>query len=283
MENNMLAGFPKIGFGTADLDEETAERAVYTAIKTGYRLVDTAPVYGTEAAVGRAVRRCLEEGVCRREELIIETKVSNADQGYDSTLALCEKSLSLLGLDYIDSYLIHWPVPKDRQDTYKELNRETWRAMKDLRRAGKVRGIGVCNFLPRHIENIGGGGELPIINQLELHPAYQQSDTLVWCRERGILVEAWSPFGAGKVFRDEKLRAFASSLGMSLAGLIFSWHLARGTVPIVRSGDGEHIARDFREWEAARPLSDGDTAALREFDTPDGHMDFWNYKRMLQY
>lgn len=146
------------------------------------------------AQLGRMLKN-LSRGYCKREDLIIETKLSNADQGYYSTLKAFDRSQNELQLDYIDIYLIYWPIPKDRQMYYKELNRQTWSAMQDLKEKGLVKAM------PRHIENlISDGATVPAINQFELYLEYQETETVSYCREKGIQVEAWSPFRNGMTF-----------------------------------------------------------------------------------
>ena len=271
---------PEIGLGTANLIEDKAAELVEFAIKTGYRLIDTAPVYGSEKAVGQAVKKSVGGGYCKREDLLIETKLSNEDQGYYSTLKAFDKSLNELGLDYIDIY----PIPKDRQNDYKELNIQTWSAMQELREKGLVKAIGVCNFLPRHIENLVSGGRiLPAINQLELHPEYQESENISYCREKGIQVEAWSPFRNGMTFSNDKIKEFAAKNSLSVSELVYAWNKSIGSVPIVKSNSKEHIKLNYEQCIASGALSEKLLKEIKAFDSPDAHMDYWNYKRQLMY
>ena len=275
---------PSIGFGTANLAEDRAADLIGYAIETGYRLIDTAPVYGSGSAVGEAVRKAAAGGRCRREDLLIETKLSNEDQGYYSTLRALDRSLNKLGLDYIDLYLIHWPIPKDRQLDYKRLNRETWTAMEELRAKGLVRAIGVCNFLPRHIENlISDGGTVPAVNQLELHPEYQERECRAYCVEKRIQVEAWSPFRNGMTFSNEGIKKFAAGRSLSVPELVYSWNKSLGSIPIVKSNSKEHIRLNFEQSSSSKVLSAEDLEGMKAFDSPDAHMDFWNYRRQLAY
>lgn len=187
-------------------------------------------------------------------------------------------------IDYIDIYLIHWPIPKDRQSDYKELNRQTWSAMEELREKGLVKAIGVCNFLPRHIENlIADGGTVPAINQLELHPEYQEAENITYCREKSIQVEAWSPFRNGMTFSNGKITDFAAKNSLSVPELVYSWNKSIGSISIVKSNSKEHIRSNYERCVLSMPLSEKALEEIKNFDDPAAHMDYWNYKRQLAY
>ena len=223
-------------------------------------------------------------GYCKREDLFIETKLSNEDQGYYSTLKAFDRSLNELQLDYIDIYLIHWPIPKDRQTDYKELNRQTWLAMEELRVQGRVKAIGVCNFLPRHIENlISEGGIVPAFNQLELHPEYQESESIAYCKEKGIQVEAWSPFRNGMIFSNSQIKDFAAKNLFSVPELVYAWNKSIGSIPIVKSNSKEHIKSNYEQCVLSAGLSEKQLEEIKMLDNQDAHMDYWNYKRQLMY
>ena len=217
-------GMPRLGLGVYRAKEgEEVENAVLTALKVGYRSVDTASIYKNEAGVGRAIRA---SGV-PREQVFVTTKVWNRDQGYDSTIRAFEESLSRLGMDYVDLYLIHWPV--------KEKYKETYRAMEELYEQGRVRAIGVCNFQIHHLEDLMGSCRIkPMVNQVELHPLLTQKPLLEFCRKEGIQVESWRPLMDGKLDLP-LLHELAAKYGKTPAQIVIRWHLQHGLVTIPKS------------------------------------------------
>lgn len=222
---------PWFGLGVY-LSEEGQEtiNAVKEAIKAGYRSIDTAAFYKNEASVGKAIK---EAGV-PREELFITTKVWNTDQGYESTLAAFDESLKRLDLDYIDLYLIHWPV--------KEKYKETWKAMETLYKEGRVRAIGVCNFQIHHLEDLLSAAEIvPMVNQVECHPRLTQKELLHYCQEHHIQLEAWSPLGRGKMLDEPILKELAGKYHKSVAQIILRWDLQCGIVTIPKSVKKQRI------------------------------------------
>jgi 2,5-diketo-D-gluconate reductase A len=217
---------PQLGFGVFQVPDDDTAAAVSAALAAGYRSIDTAAIYGNEAGTGRALA---ESGIAR-EELFVTSKVWVADLGYDATLAAYESSLEKLGLDYLDLYLIHWPAPAT--DGYLE----SWRALETLLRDGRVRAIGVSNFLPEHLEKlIGLGGTVPAVNQVELHPALQQRDVAASNAAHGVATEAWSPLAQGAVLREPAVTAIAADHGVSPAQVILRWHLQQGRIIIPKS------------------------------------------------
>jgi diketogulonate reductase-like aldo/keto reductase len=200
------------------------ENAVKAAIQTGYRSVDTAAVYQNEEGVGRAIK---ESGV-PREELFITTKVWNADQGYESTLKAFETSRKKLGLEYVDLYLVHWPV----KGKYKE----TWKALEKLYKEGWVRAIGVSNFQVHHLQDVMEDCEIkPMVNQVEFHPYLTQKELLAFCKEQNIQLEAWSPLMQGEVVNVPEIQELANKYGKTPAQIVLRWDLQHGVVTIPKS------------------------------------------------
>lgn len=208
------------------------ETAVRTAQDLGYRSVDTAAIYGNEADVGRV----LERGT------FLTTKVWNSDQGYDSTLRACEKSMSLLGREQLDLYLVHWPRP--------ELMRDTWRAMERLYEEKLCRAVGVSNFLVHHLEALSVHANVPpTVNQIELHPYLQEREVRDYCGEHGIVVEAWSPIAKGQVVDDPVLREIGEAHGKSAVQVTLRWELQHGIVVIPKSADPGRIASNAEVFD----------------------------------
>ena len=220
---------PALGLGTWPMDDAEAEQAVRGALELGYRLVDTAVNYRNETGVGLGVSR---SGV-PREEIVVTTKLPGRHHGYEETLASFEESRRRLGLDYVDLYLIHWPLP--RVDRYVD----SWKAMIRLREDGLVRSIGVSNFTARHIERLEREtGVLPSVNQIELHPLFPQEELRRFHREKGIVVESWSPLGRGSgLLADPAVADAARAHGVTPAQAVLRWHTQLGAVPIPKSSD----------------------------------------------
>jgi 2,5-diketo-D-gluconate reductase A len=217
---------PQLGFGVFQVSDDETTDAVCAALAAGYRSIDTAAIYGNEAGTGRA----LAASGIPRGELFVTSKVWVADLGYDATLAAYESSLAKLGLDYLDLYLIHWPAPAT--DGYLE----SWRALEKLLSDGRLRAIGVSNFLPEHLEKIIGlGGTVPVVNQVELHPALQQRDVAAANQAHGVATEAWSPLAQGAVLGDPAVTAIAEAHGVAPARVVLRWHLQQGRIIIPKS------------------------------------------------
>ncbi|WP_248929207.1 aldo/keto reductase [Paenibacillus hamazuiensis] len=222
---------PWVGLGVWKVDNgREVEQAVQWAIAAGYKSIDTAAVYGNEEGVGRA----LKQSGASREQLFITTKVWNSDQGYDSTLAAYEESCRKLGLDYVDLYLVHWPV----KGKYKE----TWRALEKLYKDGKVRAIGVSNFQIHHLQDVMADCEVvPMVNQVEYHPLLQQRELLAFCKEHRIQMEAWSPLMQGNSLDHPVLRELAAKYGRTPAQIVLRWDLQNGVVTIPKSVNESRI------------------------------------------
>ncbi|KAF1072968.1 MAG: putative oxidoreductase [Pseudomonas citronellolis] len=247
---------PQLGFGVWKLDDTQACEATRTALATGYRQIDTASSYGNEAGVGRAVR---DSGLAR-EQIFITTKLWNADQGFDNTLRAFDASLQRLGLETLDLYLIHWAIPK------KGLYRETWKAFVRLKEEGRVRSIGVSNFNAEHLEHIiEDTGVVPSVNQLEIHPDFNQAGLSQWCHARGIVTAAWSPLGqGGELLTAALLVEIAQRHGKTPAHVILRWHLQNGHVPIPRSTNAQRMAANLDVFDFE--LSPAELAALARIE-----------------
>ena len=221
---------PCLGFGTWQMKEGPVA-AIQKALELGYRHIDTAAYYQNERSVGQAVRA---SGL-PREAVFVTSKVWNTDRGYESTLRAFDRTMEKLGLDYLDLYLIHWPAAANRFDNWEDINGQTWRAMTELYQQGRVRAIGVSNFLPHHLEPLLKTEVAPMVNQVECNPGCQQKQTLAYCRDHGILVEAWSPLGSGKLLEDPKLKEFGQKYGRSTAQICLRWCLQKGHLPLPKS------------------------------------------------
>ncbi|MFJ4364567.1 aldo/keto reductase [Streptomyces chartreusis] len=243
---------PQLGFGVWQVPDDEATRAVGTALEAGYRSIDTAAIYGNEAGTGRAIAA---SGV-PREDIFVTTKLWNDDQGYDSTLRAFDTSLEKLGLEYVDLYLIHWPAPSRNKyvDTYK--------AFEKLHADGRIRAIGVSNFLPEHLERLFGETSIvPAVNQIELHPHLQQHASRALHAERGIATEAWSPLGSGKgLLEVPAIVAIAQKHGRTPAQVVLRWHLQIGNVVIPKSVTPSRIKENIEVFDFS--LDDEDLAAI---------------------
>lgn len=243
LNNGILV--PQLGFGTWQAKDGTeAVQAVSTAIQAGYRLIDTAAAYGNEQSIGQAIEQSL--ALAPRQELFVTTKVWNADQGYDETLAACNKSLDRLNLDYIDLYLIHWPVPA--ADKYVE----TWRALEELYTTGKVRAIGVCNFTIDQLEQLRQESSItPAVNQIELHPYFTQSELRKYCAEHNIIIEAYSPLGGkgAHILDDPVITHIAVNHNQTPAQIVIRWHMQLGHIAIPKSTQSDHIISNFQVFD----------------------------------
>ena len=237
---------PCVGFGTWQTpDGETAVNSVKAALEAGYRHIDTAAVYGNEVSVGKA----LAESGIDRSEVFVTSKLWNACRGYESTFAAFEETLKKLELDYLDLYLIHWPANKLQFENWDQINLDSWRAMTELYKAGKIRAIGVSNFLTHHIASLMETEVPPMINQLEFHPGSMQPEIVSYCKANGVLVEAWSPLGTGRVLGDPTLCTIAAKYGVSSAQLCIRWCLQHDTLPLPKSVTPARIEENARVFD----------------------------------
>lgn len=255
---------PEIGFGTWKItDKEAAVQSVKEALAAGYRHIDTAAAYENETEVGQAIR---ESGI-KREDLFITSKLWNSERGYESTLEAFEKTLERLGLDYLDLYLIHWPASVHQFENWETINVETWRAMIKLYREGRIRAIGVSNFLPHHLSALMEMEVTPMVNQIEFHPGMTQPETVKYCRENRILVEAWSPLGNGQLLQSEQIKSMAEKYKKSPAQICLRFVLQQGVLPLAKSVQASRIWEnlnlyDFRiDEEDMKTLTDMDNVA----------------------
>ncbi|WP_078553465.1 aldo/keto reductase [Bacillus alkalicellulosilyticus] len=235
--NNGLS-MPQLGFGVFKVEDgQVAVDAVKKAIEVGYRSIDTAAIYQNEKGVGQGIR---ESGVAR-EDLFITTKVWNSNQGYEQTLQAFDESLEKLGLEYIDLYLVHWPMPKD--DTYID----TYKALEKLYEDGKVKAIGVCNFKIAHLERLLQECKIPpVLNQVELHPYYAQVELREFCAKHNIFVEAWAPLmQGGDVLTNEQITSLAQKYKKTPAQIIIRWHLQNNIIVIPKSSNPTRIEENI--------------------------------------
>ncbi len=228
---------PSVGFGTSRIPRETTAASVAEAIRDGYRLIDNAFLYKNEREVGTGIK---DSGIDRRE-LFVTSKVWNTERGYDKSLRAFDLTLSALGLDYLDLYLIHWPANPSQFDNWKELNKDTWKALVSLYKEGRVRSIGVSNFLPKYLDLLLDAEVAPMVNQFESHPGHLQEELIRYCQSRGIVVEAWRPLGAGKLLTDPALGSIAAKYGKDPAQVCIRFALQRGVVSIPKSSNPERI------------------------------------------
>lgn len=233
---------PCLGFGTWQIEGSAADLAVAEAVRAGYIHIDTAAAYGNEEFVGSGLKR---SGI-PREELFLTTKLWNNIRTYDEAIAACEQSLSLLGTDYIDLLLIHWPNPLKFRACWKERNAELWRAMEQLYRDGKVRAIGVSNFCERHLDALFETAEIsPSVNQIRVCPGDIDEETISYCKSKGILIEGYSVLGTGRALDSALIVETAKKYGVGVAQLCIRWCLQNGFVPLARSVSPEHIMQNL--------------------------------------
>jgi len=238
---------PSIGFGTwAIPDTNEAVEAVLTAIRCGFRHIDTASRYENEQSIGRAISECGIE----RNQLWITSKAWPNECGYDNLLRAFDASLKRLGLKYLDLYLIHWPASAKQYTDWRERNNDTWRALEKLYNDGRVRAIGVSNFLEHHLQPLLDNCKIkPMVDQIEIHPGYAQQATIDFCQQNNITVEAWSPFGRGIVFKNETLSQIADRYGKNVAQVCIRWCLQKGIVPLPKSVTEERIKSNLEVFD----------------------------------
>ena len=238
---------PGLGYGTYQTPPEDAYRAVTDALAVGYRHIDTAALYGNESGVGQAVK---DSGL-KREEVFITSKLWNTERGYDKTMAAFEKTLAELGTDYLDLYLIHWPAnEKQFGQEAAALNLDTWRAFEDLYKAGKIKAIGVSNFMPNHLEALLAQAEIkPMVNQIEVHPGWPQTEAIRYCQRNDILVEAWAPLGEAAALSNPVLAKIAAKYNHTPAQVCLRWEIQQGILPLPKSVHKERMAENTKLFD----------------------------------
>lgn len=233
---------PAIAFGTYKATDGKSADVIRAAIEAGYRYFDTASFYGTETYLAQAVR---ESGISR-DEIFIASKLWKTEMGYENVKYAFERSLDKLNTDYLDLYLIHWPLPDPEYKDWKQLDKETWRAMEELYQAGKVRAIGLSNFLPHHIDNILEDCTVrPAVDQIEYHPGYSQEAAVQYCKERNILVQAWSPIGRQRVLEEPLVLELAGKYAVSPAQICLKFAVQRGIIPLPKSSSVERMKENL--------------------------------------
>lgn len=237
---------PCVAYGTYKAKDENGADIISAAVEEGYRYFDTASFYETESYVAEAISR----SELPREDFFIATKLWKEEMGYEEALAACERSLKRLNTDYIDLYLIHWPKPTPDYEEWKQLDLDTWRALEKLYKEGKVRAIGVSNFLPHHLDNILENCEVkPMVDQIEYHAGYTQEATVQYCKQHGILVQAWSPISRGRIFHDVTLMELAEKYQVSVAKLALRFCIQNGIVPLPKAASRERMRENMNLFD----------------------------------
>jgi 2,5-diketo-D-gluconate reductase A len=252
---------PQLGYGVWQVGNDEAISAVSEALKVGYRHIDTAAIYGNEEGTGKAIN---ESGIARGD-IYLTTKLWNKEQGYESTLKAFDESLKKLGTDYVDLYLIHWPLPS------KDLFMETWRAFIKIKEEGRAKSIGVSNFRTADLERILKESDVvPVLNQIELHAQFQQDELRLFHSKHNIATEAWSPLGQGTILENPTLKTIAEKHGKSVAQVILRWHIETGNIVIPKSVTPARIKENFEVFDFS--LNGTDHDAITKLDKTDGRI-----------
>ena len=233
---------PMLGFGTYKLLGQEGVESVKNALSKGYRLIDTAAIYGNESAVGEGIKA---SGVAR-EELFVTTKLWRENLGYESTKTELEKSLTRLNLDYLDLFLIHWPANAKNYNNWQQANADSWRAMEELQIEGKIKSIGVSNFFHKHLDALFQMAKvIPAINQIEFHPGYWQPELTDYCKKKNLAVQSWSPLARGKVFGNEVLEAISRKHKKSISQVCLRWVIQHDVIVIPKSASPKRMEENM--------------------------------------
>ena len=245
---------PCIGFGTFEVnDGDETINSVLEALKQGYRHIDTATRYNNEESVGLAIK---QSGI-NRDEIFVTSKLWNSDQGYETTLKAFDTTLTKLDMEYLDLYLIHWPIPVNHKEDWEQSTYDTWRAMEKLYKDGKIKAIGVSNFKPHHLKALIEKAEImPMINQIELHPSHLQEETVTFCIKNNILIEAWGPLSRGKIFTVKEIQEIANKYNKTIAQVTLRWHIQNGIIPLPKSVTPSRIKENLDIFDFELSLED---------------------------
>ncbi len=238
---------PSVGFGTWRMkDSAECENAIISAINSGYKHIDTAAFYMNEKFIGDAIAK---SGV-DRSELFLTSKLWNTEHTYEKTMKAFFQTLENLQTDYLDLYLIHWPRPIAFRDNWEEANAETWRAFEELYNAGKIKAIGLSNFLPKHIDALLKTAKIkPMVNQIEIHPGLDRSDVIGFCKDKAILLEAWAPFAVGSTFEIDELKKLSKKYNRPISQIVIRWFLQNGIVPLPKSVTEHRIKENIDVYD----------------------------------
>jgi 2,5-diketo-D-gluconate reductase A len=252
---------PQLGFGVFQVEPAETARILGSALEIGYRHIDTAALYNNEEGVGEAIR---SSGI-PRDELFVTTKLWNTDQSPKESMDAFDASLEKLGLESVDLYLIHWPAPKFHNYV------ATWEVLGEIAESGRAKAIGVSNFQPAHLKKImAETGIVPAVNQIELHPEFQQRDVVAYCAEQGIAIEAWSPLASGNLMNTPEITALAEAHGKSVAQATLRWHIQQGRIIFPKSNNPERQRENFEIFDFE--LSEEELAAFDALDSTDGRV-----------